>query len=117
MGDPKKYHIHLSDKEYKTLKSIIKKKEISSIVRRCWKNILDFDEDHGKILTYEQYYKSNSVYCAIVSNTFSGYAENGMEYLASLKWNVNSGNSRLKVGSCAEDRIIEIACSQVPEGG
>ena len=74
-GGPKKYHIHLSDKEYKTLKSIIRKKDTSLTLRRRCQIILDLDEDHGKMLTYEQCYKSNGVCHATVSNTVAGYAK------------------------------------------
>ena len=63
-GRPKKYHIHLSDKEYKALKSIIRKKDSLLTVRRRCQIILDLDEDHAKMLTYEQCYKSNGT-CSI----------------------------------------------------
>ena len=116
VGRPKKYHIHLSDREYKTLKSIIRKKDTSLTVRRRCQIILDLDEDHGKMLTYEQCYKSNGVCHATVSNTVAGYAEKGIEYLTSLKRNVNSNNSRRKVDGRTEARIIELACSPAPEG-
>ena len=115
-GRPKKYHIHLSDKEYKTLKSIIRKKDTSLTVRRRCQIILDLDEDHGKMLTYEQCYKSNGICHATVSNTVAGFAEHGIEYLTSLKRNVNSSNSRRKVDGRAEARIVELACSPAPEG-
>ena len=111
-GRPKKYHIHLSDKEYKTLKSIIRKKDTSLTVRRRCQIILDLDEDHGKMLTYEQCYKSNGICHA----TVAGFAEHGIEYLTSLKRNVNSSNSRRKVDGRAEARIVELACSPAPEG-
>ncbi len=68
--------------------------------------MLDLDEDHGKILTYEQCYKSNGVCHATVSNTVAGYAEKDVEYLASLKRNVNFNNSRRKVDSRTEARIV-----------
>ena len=77
--ETKKYHINLSDKEYKTLKSIIRKKDTSLTIHRLCQIILDPDEDHGKMLTYKQYYKSNGVCHATVSNTVTGNVEKGME--------------------------------------
>ncbi|WP_352397956.1 helix-turn-helix domain-containing protein [[Clostridium] aminophilum] len=115
-GRPKKYHIHLSEQDYKKLKSLIRKKDTPLTIRRRCQIILDLDENHGKMLTYEQCYKSNGVCHATVSNTVAGFAEHGMSYLTSLKRNENSDNARRKVDGRTEALIIEIACSPAPEG-
>ena len=80
-GRPKKYHINLTDEEFKSIKSIIRKKGTSKTLRTRCQIILDLDENHGKMYSYEQCYKSNGVCHATVSNTVKGYATKGMDYL------------------------------------
>lgn len=115
-GRPKKYHIHLSDQEYKKIRALIRKKDTSLTIRRRCQIILDLDEDHGNMLTYEQCYKSIGVCHATVSNTVAGFSKQGIDYLTSLKRNENSNNARRKIDGRTEARIIEIACSPAPKG-
>ena len=111
-----KHKIALTDQEYSQIKDIIKQKDSSkTIIRRC-QIILDRDENHGTVSTYEQCAKSIGVCMATVSNTVAGYAEEGIAYLTKLKRNVNSDNSRRKVDGRTEAQIIELACSPAPEG-
>jgi len=58
MARPKKYIISLTDEQLKELKSAIRKKQTSKTVRSRCQIIIDLDEAHGKILTYEQSAKS-----------------------------------------------------------
>lgn len=112
----KKHKIALTDQEYAQIKNIIKQKDSSkTIIRRC-QIILDRDENHGTVLTYEKCAKSIGVCMSTVSNTVAGYAEEGISYLTKLKRNVNSDNSGRKVDGRTEAQIIELACSPAPEG-
>ena len=115
-GRPKKYHINLTDEEFKSIKSIIRKKSTSKTLRTRCQIILDLDENHGKMLSYEQCYKSNGVCHATVSNTVKGYATKGMDYLKGLNRNENSNNARRKVDGRIEAHLVQIACSPAPEG-
>ena len=103
---PKKYHINLTDEEFKSIKSIIRKKSTSKTLRTRCQIILDFDEKQEKILLYEQCYKSNGVCHATVSNTVKGYATKGIDYLNGLNRNVNSNNARRKVDGRIEAHLV-----------
>lgn len=116
MARPRKYRIALTDEELKTLRSVIRKKATSKMIRSRCQIILDLDEAHGKILTHEQSAKSNGVCMTTVTNTVSKYAKGGIESVMEYKRNVNSDNSRRKVDGRVEARLIELACGPAPEG-
>ena len=116
MPRPKKYQVRLTDEEVKKLKLMIQKKATSkTICLRC-QIILDMDENHGKTLTHEQCRKMNGVCYATVSNTVAGYTKYGMDYVITIKRNVNSDNARRKVDDGIEAGIIALACGPVPQG-
>ena len=73
MARPKVCKINLTDEELNFLKSVIRKKETSKMIRSRCQIIIDLDEAHGKVLTHEQSAKSNGVCLATVSNTISKY--------------------------------------------
>ena len=110
-GRPKKYRIQLTDSECQKLTAIIRKKNTSRTIRCRCQIILDLDENHGKMLTYEQCYKSNGICHATVSNTVSGFSKQGISYLTGLKRSIKSDNARRKM-----DGRSEVACSPAPEG-
>ena len=116
MARPKKYSIHLTEKECKKLKSVIRKKETSKTIRSRCQIILDLDETHGKVLTHEQSAKSNGVCMATVTNTVTKYINGGIDAVTEFKRNINSDNARRKVDGRTEARLIELACGPVPEG-
>lgn len=116
MARNKKYHINLTDKEFKQLKSLLRKSSTSRTVRCRCQILLDMDEAHGKLYTHEQCAKSNSVCIATVSNTIRHYIEEGIDSVIKLKRSVNSDNAKRKVDGRAEAKLIEIACGPVPEG-
>lgn len=116
MARPIKYQIKLTDEEILALKSIIRKKATSRTIRCRCQIILDLDEAHGKVLTHEQSARSNGVCMATVTNTVAKYASGGIDAVTAFKRNVNSDNARRKVDGRAEARLIELACSPVPEG-
>ena len=106
----------LTDKEFKQLKSLLRKSSTSRTVRCRCQILLDMDEAHGKLYTHEQCAKSNGVCIATVSNTIRHYIEEGIDSVIKLKRSVNSDNAKRKVDGRAEAKLIEIACGPVPEG-
>ena len=116
MARNKKFHINLTDKEFKQLKSVLRKSSTSRTVRCRCQILLDMDEAHGKLYTHEQCAKSNGVCIATVSNTIRHYTEEGIDSVIKLKRNINSDNAKRKVDGRAEAKLIEIACGPVPEG-
>lgn len=116
MARPKKYNIALTEEEFKRLKTVIRKKETSKMIRSRCQIILDLDEAHGKVLTHEQSAKSNGVCAATVTNTVKKYVNGGIESVIEYKRNINSDNARRKVDGRAEARLIELACGPVPKG-
>lgn len=61
MARPKKYNISLTDGELKELKSVMRKKQTTKIVRNRCQIIIDLDEAHGKVLTHAQSAYNGSV--------------------------------------------------------
>ena len=116
MARPRKYKINLTDNELKQLKSIIRKKDTSKMIRSRCQILLDLDESHGDILTHEQSAKSNGVCLSTVANTVTKYMAGGIEAVTEYKRSINSDNARRKLDGRAEARIIELACGPVPEG-
>lgn len=116
MPRPKKYKIILSDKECHELKNIVRNKKTSRTVKCRCQIILDLDEAHGKVPTYEQCAKSNGVCPATISNTVAGFDLNGITYLKKLNRRPNSDQARRKVDGRLEAHIIALACGPVPEG-
>ena len=116
MARPKTYKINLTDEELNTLKSVVRKKETSKMIRSRCQIIIDLDESHGKVLTHEQCAKSNGVCLATVTNTVSKYIKGGIDAVTLYKRNINSNNARRKLDGRAEARIIELACGPVPDG-
>lgn len=116
MARPKAYHITLTDDDLKVLKAVIRKKVTSKTIRSRCQIVIDLDEAHGKMLSYEQSAKSNGVCIATVFNTIKLYHNEGLESLTTIKRNLNSDQARRKLDGRAEARLIEIACSPAPEG-
>ena len=116
MARPKTYSIRLTENELKKLKSVIRKKETSKTIRSRCQIILDLDEAHGKVLTYEQSARSNGVCMATVTNTVTKYINGGIDVVTEFKRNINSDNARRKVDGRAQAQLIELACGPVSEG-
>ena len=116
MARPKKYNIHLTEEELKKLKSIIRKKDTSKMIRSRCQIILDLDEDHGKVLTHQQCARTNGVCMSTITNTISKYINGGIDDVIEFKRSINSDNARRKIDGRAEARLIELACGPVPEG-
>lgn len=116
MARPKMYKINLTDEELHMLKSVIRKKETSKMIRSRCQIIIDLDEVHGKVLTHEQCAKSNGVCLATVTNTVARYVKGGIAAVTAYNRNINSDNARRKVDGRAEARLIELACGPAPDG-
>jgi transposase len=78
--------------------------------------LIDVDECHGKITTYEQAAKSNSICIATVNNIVKDYYDGGIEKVMSYNRSVNSDQARRKLDGRSEAKVIEIACGPAPEG-
>lgn len=92
MARPKKYNVSLADDEVKKLKSIIRKKGTTRTVRCRCQILLDLDEAHGKLLTYEQTAKSNGVCISTVQNAAKIFAIGGIPEVTTINHKgVNSG--------------------------
>ena len=116
MARPQKYNIQLTDKELVKLRSVIRKKETSKMIRSRCQIIIDLYEAHGKVLTHEQSARSNGVCMATVTNTAAKYINGGIDAVTELKRNINSDNARRKIDGRAEAQLLELACGPVPEG-
>lgn len=95
---------------------MVRKGQTSKTVRCRCQVLLDMDEAHGKLYTYEQCAKSNGVCIATVSNTVRQYIETGIDSVTKLRRNINSDNAKRKLDGRAEAKLIEIACDPAPEG-
>lgn len=116
MARTRKYRIELTDEELKILKSVIRKKTTSKMIRSRCQIIIDLDEAHGKMLTHEQAAKSNGVCMTTVHNTVKKYFDGGIDEVIKYNRNVNSDNARRKLDGRGEARILELACSSAPDG-
>lgn len=116
MTRPKKYTINLTNEEFKELKSVIHKKNISKMIRRRCQILIDLDEAHDKVLTHEQCARVNGVCMATVANTVTKYINRGLSYVLQYRCSVNSDQARRKLDGRAGARIIELACGPAPQG-
>ena len=116
MARKRKLEVNLSDEDLKMLKSKVREKNTSKMIRSRCQIILDMDQAHGKNLTYEQCARANGVCMATVTNTLKKYTHGGIEEVLQYNRSVNSNNAVRKVDGRAEARIITIACSPAPEG-
>ena len=116
MARPKTYHINLTEEEIKRLKSVIRKEGTSKTVRIRCQILIDLDEAHGKVLTYEQCARSNGVCTATIGNTVKLYTNGGIDAVVTLKRNVNSDNAKRKLDGRGEARLIAVACGPAPKG-
>lgn len=116
MGRPKKYPVILTEDDVINLKKEMRKKRTCKTVQKRCQILLDLDEGHGKLMTYEQIAKTNCVCIATVEKTAKQYVKGGIEDVIHLKRSVNSDNARRKLDGRGEARIIEVACSPAPKG-
>lgn len=116
MARPKKYHVHLSEEELSRLKKLQKSAESKKTIRKRINILMDLDEDHGKALTYEQCVKSNATSMMNVYHVAHTYCTKGLEELLTIKRSIKSNTATLKVDGRAEARLIQLACSQAPDG-
>lgn len=115
MARPKKYEITLSESDVKKLLFLIQnKKTTKSIIKRC-QILLELDWNNPNHLTQQQICNTFGICKATVSNVVKSYAEQGLDYTITYQRNPNS-NAKRKVDGRAEAHIVELACSNPPEG-
>ncbi len=116
MGRPKTNKIKLTDEQVNELKKKVKNKKSSRMLRNRCQILLDLDENHGKVLTYEQCARANGICPTTVGNTVRKFIKGGIDEALSYKRSVNSDNAKRKVDGRAEAQILELATSAAPEG-
>ncbi len=116
MANTKKYYIILTDEEVSRLKKLAKSTESKKLIRKRINILLDMDEAHGKSLTYKQCVKSNATSMMNVFHVLHTYATEGLEAVLIIKRSSRSDVSNLKADGRAEAQLIQLACSEAPEG-
>lgn len=116
MARPKKYHIILTEEERSHLKKLANSSESKKLIRKRINILLDIDESQGKYLTYEQCVKSNATSMMNVYKVAVAYATGGIDKVLTIKRSSKSDTAKLKVDGRAEAQLIQLACSEAPEG-
>lgn len=116
MGRTKTYHVNLTDEEVVRLKKLAKMPESKKLIRKRINILLDIDEAHGNSLTYEQCAKLNASSVMNVYNVLHTYATEGLEAVLTIKRSIKSDVAKVKVDGRAEAQLIQLACSEAPEG-
>lgn len=116
MARPKKYHILLSEEERTRLKKLAKSPASKKLIRKRINILLDLDESQNKYLTYEQCVKSNATSMMNVYKVAVSYASGGIERVLTIKRSSKSDTANIKVDGRAEAQLIQLACSEAPEG-
>lgn len=116
MARPKKNIVALSDDDLKMLKSLLRKKDTSqTICNRC-RILIDLDENHPPVKTYDQCMADHAISRGTIASTVKSFFNNGMDAALTINRSINSDNARRKVDGRTEARIVEMACGPVPEG-
>lgn len=116
MARPKKYHIILTEEERTRLKKLAKSAESKKLIRKRINILLDLDESQDKYLTYEQCVKSNATSMMNVYKVALAYSTGGIDKVLTIKRSSKSDTAKLKVDGRAEAQLIQLACSEAPEG-
>lgn len=116
MARPRTYKVTLSEEEYSSIKKISRSKKTSKIRKLRCQILLDLDDAHGKCLTHAQCVKLNGTCPMTVHNTVKTFCTEGLDAALSIKRSSKSDTSNLKVDGKAEAKLIQLACSEVPEG-
>ena len=116
MARPKKYHIILTEEERTRLKKLAKSSESKKLIRKRINILLDLDESQDKYLTYAQCVKSNATSMMNVHKVIVAYVEGGIDKVLTIKRSINSDTANIKVDGRAEAQLIQLACSEPPEG-
>lgn len=116
MARPKKYHIILTEGERARLKKLAKSSESKKLIRKRINILLDLDESQDKCLTYAQCVKSNATSMMNVYKVIIAYVKGGIDNVLTIKRSINSDTANIKVDGRAEAQLIQLACSEAPEG-
>ena len=116
MARPRLYKIQLTQQEREILDKTIKNKNTcKTVLKRC-QILRELDDGHGSKLTYSQIAHTYAVCPATVENTARSYLEKGIQEVISYHISPNSANALRKTDGRAEARILQIACSEAPQG-
>lgn len=116
MARPKKYHIHLTEEERSRLKKLAKSTESKKLIRKRINILLDQDESQNKYHIYEQCVKSNATSMMNVYKVILAYSTGGIDKVLTIKRSSKSDTANIKVDGRAEAQLIQLACSEAPEG-
>ena len=116
MARPKKYHISLTMEERIHLKKLAKTSDSKKLIRKRINILLDLDESQEKYLTYEQCVMANATSMMNVYKVIVAYATGGIDSVLTIKRSIKSDTANLKVDGRAEAQLIQLACSEAPEG-
>lgn len=116
MARPKLYKIQLTQEERDILDKTIKNKNTcKTVLKRC-QILRDMDEVYGAKLTHSQIAHTYAVCLATVNNTVKAYIEKGIHEITAYHISPNSANALRKSDGRAEATMIQLACSEAPEG-
>lgn len=116
MARPKVYKIQLTQEERDLLdKTIRNKNTCKTVLKRC-QILRDLDEIHGASLTHSQIAHTYAVCLATVDNTVRAYINKGIHEITAYHISPNSANALRKSDGRTEARIIQLACSEAPQG-
>lgn len=76
----------------------------------------DLNEIYGASLTHSQIAHTYAVCLATVDNTVSAYINKGIHEITTYHINPNSANALRKSDGRTEAQIIQLACSEPPQG-
>ena len=93
-----------------------KSSESKKLIRKRINILLDLDESQDKCLTYAQCVKSNATSMMNVYKVIVAYVKGGIDNVLTIKRSINSGTANIKVDGRAEAQLIQLACSEAPEG-
>ena len=116
MARPKVYHIKLTDEERSKLDKVIRNKATcKTVLKRC-QILRDLDEENGTGMTHSQIAHTYAVCPATVTNIVKAYVDKGLDSIILYNISPNSAAALRKVDGRAEAKLIQIACSPVPDG-
>jgi len=116
MARPKKNRVSLTDAELKRLKNFMKQKDTNQTLHSRCHILINLDENHLPVMTYDQCIESCHVSRATIAKVIRIFASEGIDGVLKISRNINSDNANRKVDGRIEARIIEIACGPIPEG-
>lgn len=110
-----RYIVALSQEQVSYLKELLADKKLSLTLRKRAQILLAVNTNANNHLTHVQISESLDVSTATITHAINNFTQNGLESCMTLKRNPNSNNIR-KITGEQEARLIQLACSEVPQG-